>query len=39
MKKSPDSTFPREFTTGKWHVHLVFPGESRADGIPRGSKK
>ena len=38
-KKNPDSTFPREFVTGRWHVHLVFPGEPRADGIPCGSKK
>lgn len=39
MRKNPDSTFPRDFTTGKWRVHLVYPGEPRADGIPRGSKK
>ncbi len=39
MKKNPDCTFPREFTTGKWRVHLVYPGEPRADGFPRGSKK
>ena len=38
-KGNPDSTFPREFVTGRWHVHLVFPGEPRADGIPCGSKK
>lgn len=39
MKKNPYLTFPREFTTGKWRVHLVYPGEPRADGFPRGSKK
>lgn len=38
MKKNPYLTFPREFTTGKWRVHLVYPGEPRADGFPRGSK-
>ena len=35
MKKNPYLTFPREFTTGKWRVHLVYPGEPRADGFPR----
>lgn len=39
MKKNPYLTFPREFTTGKWRVHLVYPGDPRADGFPRGSKK
>lgn len=39
MKKNPYSACPHDFTTGRWRVHLVFPGESRADGIPRGSKK
>lgn len=34
-----EGTLPHDFTTGKWRVHLVYPGESRADGIPRGSKK
>lgn len=34
MKKNPYLTFPREFTTGKWRVHLVYPGEPRADGFP-----
>lgn len=31
MKKNPYLTFPREFTTGKWRVHLVYPGEPGAD--------
>lgn len=34
MKKNPYLTFPREFTTGKWRVHLVYPGEPRAGGDP-----
>lgn len=34
-----EGTLPHDFTTGKWRMHLVYPGESRADGIPRGSKK
>lgn len=34
-----EGTLPHDFTTGKWRVHLVYPGEPRADGIPRGSKK
>lgn len=38
MKKNPDSTRPHDFTTGKWRVHLVYPGESREDGGFRGSK-
>lgn len=38
-EKNPYLTFPREFTTGKWRVHLVYPGDPRADGFPRGSKK
>ena len=39
MKKNPYSACPHDFTTGRWRMHLVYPGESRADGIPRGSKK
>lgn len=39
MKKNPYSACPHDFTTGKWRVHLVYPGEPRADGFPRGSKK
>ena len=34
-----EGTLPHDFTTGKWRVHLVYPGEPRADGFPRGSKK
>lgn len=30
MKKNPYLTFPREFTTGKWRVHLVYPGEQES---------
>lgn len=36
MKRKKTKNFnyacPREFTTGKWRVHLVYPGEPRADG-------
>ena len=39
LKKNPYSACPHDFTTGRWRMHLVYPGESRADGIPRGSKK
>lgn len=37
--QNPYSACPHDFTTGKWRVHLVYPGEPRADGFPRGSKK
>lgn len=31
---------PREFTTGRWRVHLVYPGEPRADGgLPKSENE
>lgn len=34
MKKNPYLTFPREFTTGKWRVHLVYPGDPPCGRLP-----
>lgn len=31
---------PREFTTGRWRVHLVYPGEPRMDGgLPKSENE
>lgn len=41
-KKTKDFNYacPREFTTGRWHVHLVYPGEPRADGgLPKSENE
>ena len=41
-KKTKDFNYacPREFTTGRWHVHLVYPGEPRAGGgLPKSENE
>lgn len=41
-KKTKDFNYfcPREFTTGRWRVHLVYPGEPRADGgLPKSENE
>lgn len=44
MKRKKTKNFnyacPREFTTGRWRVHLVYPGEPRADGgLPKSENE
>lgn len=41
-KKTKDFNYfcPREFTTGRWRVHLVYPGEPRMDGgLPKSENE
>lgn len=41
-KKTKDFNYacPREFTTGRWHVHLVYPGEPCAGGgLPKSENE
>lgn len=41
-KKTTDFNYacPREFTTGRWRVHLVYPGEPRMDGgLPKSENE
>lgn len=44
MKRKKTKNFnyacPREFTTGRWRVHLVYPGEPRMDGgLPKSENE
>lgn len=44
MKRKKTKNFnyacPREFITGRWRVHLVYPGEPRMDGgLPKSENE